>query len=64
MGLGTWNLRLGTWNLRLGTAVCLVVSLVNPGQFLTRIMDVLEREVEKINISRTGRRIMSKLQHL
>ena len=55
---------LGTWNLRLGTAVCLVVSLVNPGQFLTRIMDVLEREVEKINISRTGRRIMSKLQHL
>jgi len=40
-------MRLGTWDLGPGTAVCLFVYFVNPGQFLTHIMDVLEREVKK-----------------
>jgi len=47
LGPGTLDLGPWTWDLGPGTTVCLVVSLVNPGQFLTRIMDVLEREGEK-----------------
>jgi len=55
LGPGTWDLEPGTWDLGPGTTVCLFLSFVNPGQFLTHIMVVLEREVEKMNISRTSR---------
>ena len=48
----------------LGATVCLAVSSVNPGQFLTSIVDVIEWEVEKMSFSRTNRWIMSNLQQL